>query len=112
MKKILFAALVFSLNAKAQTIDTTKVKGYSVVELVTPFQIKWNDTTKARYISVISASDNLTNSATFTYSFHAANGTRLDGGMVECKGADYASWSGDNKFPFQFVASKLGLPIK
>lgn len=113
MKKLLLPiALLGILNAKAQTIDTTKINGVAVSKIATPFATKWNDTTKARYIGVQIVSDNLKSGSVFVYTLYAASGKSLDNGIVECKGDDYTGWTGDNKFPFSFVATKLGIAIK
>lgn len=111
MKKLLFIALLGAFSAKAQTIDTTKINGVAVAKITTPFAVKWNDTTKARYLGVQIMSDNLKSSSVFVYTLYAASGRNLDNGIVECKGADYTGWTGDNKFPFSFVATKLGIAI-
>lgn len=104
-------ALFGLCTAQAQTIDTAKFKGFAVVRIATPFVVKWNDTTKARYLSVKSVADNFKDAATFTYILHSAAGIGLDAGIVECKKDDYNGWTGDNRFPFSFVATKLGITI-
>ena len=113
MKKILLSfALLGTFAAKAQTIDTTSVEGVAVAHIQTPFTVKWNDTTKAHYLSVKSISDNLKDAATFTYTLYSAEGRNLDNGVILCNNGDYEGWSGNNKFPFSFVATKLGIAIK
>lgn len=113
MKRVILLLLcAAALQAKAQTIDTAKFKGFAVVRIATPFVVKWNDTTKARYLGVTSISDNLKSNSMFSYTLYSASGRSIDGGVIECKDADYQGWSGDNKFPFSFVANKLNLSIK
>lgn len=113
MKKI-FLSLAFlgTIAAKAQTIDTNSIKGVAVVHINTPFTVKWNDTTKAVYLSVTGVNDNYKDAATFSYTLYSASGKRLDFGFVECNNGAYVGWNGNNNFPFTFVANKLGIAIK
>ena len=113
MKKLLLPIAILGVfNAFGQTVDTTTYKPLTVVILKDPFQIKWNDTTKAVALSVLSFSDNLKDKATFQWSLLSTNGKVLQNGIIECNGYGYSNWDGGNKYPFTFVASKLGLTLK
>lgn len=136
MKKILLSALlIYSVGVNAQTIDTNSLKPYAVVKLVTPFSPKWGDTTKASFLMIESKDDNLKDNVTFRYVLFqkrwnesatirnhdntqdsviviTKGGLPLVDGYIKCEGADYKAWDGNNKFPFQFVADKIGLGIK
>lgn len=137
MKKTILSALFASsiMVGFAQTIDTMVYKPLSLVRLVVPFKPNFGDTTAAVFMGVTSKSDNLKDYAVFHYALFQGRwketitvkradgvtdssytidkgGKALFAGDVECSGLDYKNWTGDNKYPFQFVASKLGLPIK
>lgn len=137
MKKAISILLlcVASHALKAQTIDTNSLKPYSVVKLVTPFAPKWGDTTKVCYMMIQSLDDNLKDKATFRYVlfqqrwaeasiiktpdglrdttvYTPKGGIPIVDGYVKCEGADYKNWDGNNKYPFTFVASKIGIAIK
>lgn len=113
MKKIILCTfLLLSLGVTAQTIDTTSLKGYSVVKIATPFKVKWSDTAMGVFINVTSSGDNLKDAAYFQWVIFSKYGQSLASGYMGCAGADYKDWDGSNTFPFIFVASKLDIAIK
>ena len=113
MKKILMLAfMIGSFAAKAQTIDTTSVKGVLTAKLATPIKINWNDTSKAYYLNTYSMNDNLVDEALIGYSLIGYNGKVLFGGTIPLVGNDYKLWDGASLYVFTYVADKLGLGIK
>ena len=65
----------------------------------------------ATQLSVTSISDNLTTSCLFNWQLFDSNGMFVDMGTITCSGTDYANWSGNNMFPYQFVAANLIQPL-
>ena len=113
-KLILSIAAMFALSANAQTrkVDTTDINPYPTVTLANPFKPNWQDISMAKYLNVSITSDNLQDKASFHWVLFADNAIPLQMGDVVCEGQDYSNWDGDNYYPFQFVADKLGLAIK
>lgn len=86
---------------------------------ITPLAYKLNSP-QPNTLGVKLISDNLKDTASLYWevaSSVAASGsthasyTVVDKGNVTVGGTDYSSWSGDNNFPFTFVAQKLGLTL-
>jgi hypothetical protein len=62
----------------------------------------------ATQLKVQSVNDDLATQCTFCWYLFDDNGTPVDNGSVQCMGADYTAWSGDNNYPYTFVAANIG----
>ena len=115
MKKLFLSALLigaFTASTKAQTIDTNVAKPYAVATLTRSFKVNWGDTILARFLNVSITSDDLKSRATFHWVLFGTGAVPLQMGDINCEGEEYTAWNGDNRYPFIFVADKLGLAIK
>lgn len=56
-------------------------------------------------------SDDLNTHAVFYWSLHTSTGTKINEGTIDCTGDDYATWDGNNNFPYEYVCSIKGLSL-
>jgi hypothetical protein len=77
---------------------------------IQPIQFTDNSN-KATQLQVTSVNDDLSTSCIFNWVLYDTAGACVDNGTVSCTGVDYTNWSGDNMYPYQFVAGKLNLVI-
>ena len=110
--KILAFALL-SISARAQTQDTrlSLISGLTVVK-IQPINVSIIDTTHAFGLGVRIVNDNLSNDCTLYYQLVDSLGHNLYQGNIDVIGADYNNWTGDNVYPFTYVAGKLKLTLK
>ena len=105
MKKLFIVLLVLvAFTAKSQIVDTTFTR-MTACKIV-PFKAKWNDTTNVDYLGVRIISDDLKSVATLYWALMDSNGVIHYDSNDFIRGTDYSNWSGDNKFPFSFIAIK------
>lgn len=101
--------VIFSIatSSHSQTIDTT-FKNFAAVKVV-PFKAKFTDNLNVDHLCVKIINDNLKDNCTLYWGLADANQNIHDSGNVVITGEDYASWSGDNLFPFKYVAKLFNL---
>jgi hypothetical protein len=113
MKQLItFLFVLFALNVKAQVDFDTTVKNYAVCKINTPFKAVWNDTSKAYYLHVNIAGDNLKDAAILNWVFFSKALKPLANGSVVVDSLDYQNWNGNNLFPFIHTATKLNITLK
>jgi len=109
---ILLLSFVFATCfAQGQTIDTS-IHHIAAVKLV-PFKAKFTDTANVTHLGMRIIGDDMRSSCTFYYVLLMNDGATesVNGNFTLCC-EDYEAWSGDNSFPFQYIATKLGLTFK
>lgn len=105
MKKLFIVLLVLvAFTAKSQIVDTTFTK-MTACKIVS-FKAKWNDTTNVDHLGVRIISDDLKSVATLYWALMDSTGVVYYDSNDFIKGIDYTNWSGDNKFPFNYIANK------
>jgi hypothetical protein len=77
---------------------------------ITPIQFT-NSSTLATMVRVTSIDDDFLTYARFSWWLFGENGCNVDTGIINCDGEDYLEWTGDNEFPYIFVAERLGLEL-
>jgi len=55
--------------------------------------------------------DDLVSTANINWWLADANGNQIDTGFVAVTGSAYQTWSGDNQFPFDYLANALGVTL-
>lgn len=55
--------------------------------------------------------DNLETFCSFSWWLFTQSGELVNTGVIRCEGNEYSAWSGDNNYPYTFVATYLGLEI-
>ena len=78
---------------------------------VQPFLAKWNDDKQVTHLGVKIINDDLLTTCFLSWQLMDDNGLNLVNGNMEITGDDYKSWSGDNEYPFNYVANKLNVTI-
>lgn len=91
-------------------IGEKATNSYATARSITPVTVVFNKA-QATKIYVVSASDNLSTSATFVVTFLDAKGNVISTTTVIMAGAAYTAWSGDNTTPYTFVATTLKLTL-
>ena len=72
------------------------------------------DTTEgneATQLLVVSVNDDLLTFCNFDWKLFDTAGSLVDNGLLLCTGADYTNWSGNNEFPYKYVAANITKPL-
>jgi len=76
---------------------------------IQPIKAKMNDNENSTHLSVKIINDDLSTQCTLYWALLGADGQVNLYGNLFISGSSYQDWSGDNLFPFNYVATQLGL---
>jgi len=89
------------------TIDTNITE--ITAAIIQPIKAKFSDAADSCRLGVRILSDDLTSTATLIYVLMDASANIYMSGNTTVHGASYQNWSGDNEYPFEFVADLIGV---
>lgn len=77
---------------------------------ITPIQYT-TDGPICTYIKVWSRNDDLTERCDFEWILFNSIGQVVTNGMIPCEEENYTTWTGDNNYPFTYVANIIGVEL-
>lgn len=77
---------------------------------ITPIQFT-SEEVMSEVLKVTIIEDDLSTYAKFSWWLFTAEMAYVDTGIVRCEDVDYTNWSGDNNYPYTFVANVLNLTL-
>lgn len=85
---------------------------YAKVQIETPFKVAFDEPKLAHWLHVTIQEDDLMSYAKFHWVLFSEDMTPLKMGDVVCDKEDYASWDGNNEFPFTYVSNEIEVSIQ